>query len=161
MMIKYRALAYEVIGQDMENHLIGTHTFVRAQEYDQSSTIRQAVFRVVLRQEIVIAFKAQRPVQLLPEYIQADRSLDRSDDWTLAFHIIVLCAEVLTYCYGDDPKTVQCWDKLMGRAQKWINSVPISFEPLLYRSPCQGQAFPTIMLLNDCHGKTKHDRDPN
>lgn len=92
-------------------------------------------------------------------YIQADRSLDRSDDWTLAFHIIVLCAEVLTYCYGDDPKTVQIWDKLMARAQKWINSVPISFEPLFYRSPCQGQVFPTIMLLNDCHGKAKHDKD--
>jgi hypothetical protein len=156
---KHGFLSHCVIGQNMENHLIGTHTFVRAQEYDQSSTIRQAVFRVVLRQEIVIAFKTQRPVQLLQEYIQADRSLDRSDDWTLTFHIIALCAEVLTYCYGDDPKTVQIWDKLMGRAQKWINSVPISFEPLLYRRPCQGQVFPTIMLLNDCHGKAKHNRD--
>lgn len=146
-------ISYHWLGQDMENHLMGTHTFVRAQEYDQSSAIRQAVFRVVLRQEIVIAFKTQRPVQLLPEYIQADRSLDGSDDWTLAFHIIVLCAEVLSYCYDDGPKTAQSWDELMRRTQKWIASLPLSFEPLLCRSPGEGKVFPTILLLNDCHGK--------
>lgn len=87
-------------GQDFESHLMGTHTFVRAQKYNNPSGIRQAIFRVVLRQEIVIAFRTQRPVQLLREYIQADRSLDRSDEWILAFHIIVLCAEILTIATG-------------------------------------------------------------
>ncbi|OAA57594.1 Zn(2)-C6 fungal-type DNA-binding domain protein [Niveomyces insectorum RCEF 264] len=144
----------EIMGLDMENHLMGTHTFVRLQEYAQSSAIRQAVFRVVLRQEIVIAFRSQRPVQLLREYIRADRSLDQTstaDDWTRAFHSFVLCAEVLTYCYGDVPKTPQSWDDLAWRAQKWLDTLPVSYAPLLYRDPGQDGVFPTVMLLNDCH----------
>lgn len=141
-----------LVGEDTQSHLMGTHTFLRAQE-SQSSRIRQAAFRVVLRQEIVVAFKTQRPVQLLPEYVQVDRSMESTDDWTLAFHIIVLCAEVLNYCYGNDPKNVRAWDELAGRAQSWMDSKPASFEPLHYVSPeiSKTQVFPEIWLLNDCH----------
>ncbi|CAK7230473.1 hypothetical protein SCUCBS95973_007586 [Sporothrix curviconia] len=159
----------EIMGQDMENHLMGTHTFVRLQEYAQSSPIRQAVFRVALRQEIVISFRTQRPVQLLREYVRADHSLTAGsptsipgsgeDDWALAFHIFVLCAEVLTFCYGEDTDSLgstpatppQSWDDLAWRAQQWVDTVPLSYEPLLYRPPGPGHVFPTIMLLNDCH----------
>lgn len=133
---------------------MGTHTFVRAQEYHQPSGIRQATFMVVLRQEIVVAFRTQTPVELLREYVQVDRSMGRTDDWTLAFHIIVLCAEVLTYCYGDGSKTADTWDELAGRAQSWMNSKPVSFEPI-HRVPgrmSETQVFPEIWLLNDCHG---------
>ncbi len=132
---------------------MGTHTFVRAQEY-QPSSIGQAAFRVVLRQEIVVAFKTQSAIQLLPEYIQVDRSMEQSDDWTLAFHIIVLCAEVLSYCYGDEPKTADAWHDLANRTQSWMDSKPTSFEPLQF-VPCRtsdDQIFPEIWLLNDCHG---------
>ncbi len=80
---------------------MGTHTFVRAQEYDQLSGIRQAVFRVVLRQEIVIAFRTQRPVQLLREYTQADRSLSQTDDWVSAFsHHCPLCRSAHLLLWG-------------------------------------------------------------
>ena len=163
----------------MENHLMGTHTFVRLQEYAQSSPIRQAVFRVALRQEIVISFRTQRPVQLLREYVRADHSLTAGsqisvsgsgeDDWTLAFHIFVLCAEVLTFCYGEDNTdqqtldrplssstpvmTPQSWENLSWRAQHWMDTVPLSYEPLLYHPSGPGRVFPTIMLLNDCHGR--------
>lgn len=155
---------------------MGTHTFVRLHEYAQSSPIRQAVFRVALRQEIVISFRTQRPVQLLREYVRADHSLrgmssspasvspsGGEDDWTLAFHMFVLCAEVLTFCYGEDGDAPTLssdlgpsapppsWDDLIWRAQQWINTVPLSYEPLLYRPPGPGRVFPTIMLLNDCH----------
>lgn len=164
---------------------MGRHTFVRLHEYAQSSPIRQAVFRVAIRQEIVISFRTQRPVQLLREYVRADHSLRHSlrtasssspsscsassgsggeDDWALAFHIFVLCAEVLTFCYGEDgdapvamgpelgPSTPPpSWDDLAWRAQQWINTLPLSYEPLLYRPPGPGRVFPTSMLLNDCH----------
>jgi hypothetical protein len=134
--------------------LIGSHTFVRAQEYHQLSGIRQAAFRVVLRQEIVVAFRAQRPVQLLREYVEVDQHMDRADDWTMAFHIIVLCAEVLTYCYGDGPKTAEIWDDLAGRIHSWKSLRSASFEPL-HSIPgrcSDSQVFPEIWLLNDCHG---------
>lgn len=158
---------------------MGTHTFVRLHEYAQSSPIRQAVFRVAIRQEIVISFRTQRPVQLLREYVRADQSLrtvsssspsssssggSAEDDWALAFHIFVLCAEVLTFCYGEvgdapipigselGPSTPPpTWDDLAWRAQQWINTLPVSYQPLLYRPPGPGRVFPTIMLLNDCH----------
>lgn len=145
-----------LVGQDMQSHLMGTHTFVRAQEYHQLSGIRQATFRVVLRQEIVVAFRTQTPVQLLREYVQVDRSMDRTDDWTLAFHIIVLCAEILTYCYGNSSKTAEVWDDLAGKAQAWMNSKSASFKPI-YRVPSrmsETQVFPQIWLLNDCHGRS-------
>lgn len=140
---------------------MGTHTFVRAQENYRPEGIRQAAFRVVLRQEIVIAFRSQRPVQLLREYVQVDQSLDRTDDWTSAFHIIVLCAEVLTYCYGDGPKTYSEWTTLTDRTRSWMELKSLSFEPLLHRNSRQrseAQIFPEIWLLNDCHGalKTPH-----
>lgn len=132
---------------------MGTHTFMRAPE-NQPSGIREAAFRVVLRQEIVFAFKTQSPLQLLPEYVLVDRSMDKSDDWTLAFHIIVLCAEVLGYCYGDDPNPPGAWDDLAERARCWMGSKSASFEPL-YCVPArttESQVFPEIWLLNDCHG---------
>lgn len=142
-----------LVGKDTQSHLMGTHTFMRAQEYHPSA-IREAAFRVVLRQEIVVAFKTQCPVQLLPEYVQVDRSMDRSDDWILAFHIIVLCAEVLSFCYGDDPKLADAWDDLSGRVQSWMDSKPSSFEPIRFvrARMSESQVFPEIWLLNDCHG---------
>ena len=141
---------------------MGTHTFVRAvTSHQQPSGIRHAALRVVLRQEVVVAFRSQRPIEMLREYLEADRSLDgRVDDWSSAFHIIVLCAEVLTCCYGDEPKSVDVWTRLAQRAQTWVDSKAVSFEPLLYRGkPADGRlndesprVFPEIWLLNDCHG---------
>lgn len=144
-------------GRDYESHLMGTHTFVRAVTSHQPSGIRHAALRVVLRQEVVVAFRSQRPIQMLQEYLRADKSLDdQADDWSSAFHIIVLCAEVLTCCYGDEPKTTDVWMRLADRARAWIDSKAVSFEPLLHRSQVDvtesAHVFPEIWLLNDCHG---------
>ncbi|SPO03269.1 uncharacterized protein DNG_05951 [Cephalotrichum gorgonifer] len=156
----YEEISVPFAGQDIESHLRGTHTFVRAQELaHRPSGIRQAALRVVLRQEIVTAFRNQRPVQLLREYAQVDQSLDPggADDWASAFHVIVLCAEVLTCCYGDEAKARgagAAWEELSRKAQRWADEKPVSFEPLLRRAPGErgeDQVFPEIWLLNDCH----------
>lgn len=133
---------------------MGTHIFVRAQDYHKQSGIRQAALRVVLRQEIVVAFRSQKPVQLLREYISVDREMDGKDDWTFAFHAIVLCAEVLSFCYGDGPRTVEAWNELDGRARFWMASKPATFGPLHQKQPLSPdpQPLPEIWLLNDCHG---------
>ena len=106
-----------------------------------------------------MAFRSQRSVALLPQYLEVDQWLGSdsgaTDDWTYAFHIIVLCAEVLNWCYGEEAKTRGAWEELSGRVQRWIDSKPASFEPLLYREPGQGgesQVFPEIWHINDCHG---------
>lgn len=147
-------------GQDIESHLKGSHTFVRALETaHMASGIRQATLRVILRQEIVMAFRSQRSVALLPQYLEVDQWLGSdsgaADDWTYAFHVIVLCAEVLNWCYGEEAKTRGAWEELSGRVQRWMDSKPASFEPLLYREPGQtgeNQVFPEIWHINDCHG---------
>jgi hypothetical protein len=145
--------AVPLVGSDTQGHLMGTHTFMRASEY-RPFGIREAVFRVVLRQEIVFAFKTQAALQLLPEYVQVDRAMERVDDWAFAFHIMVLCAEVLSYCYGEGPKLAEAWDDLSARVKSWIDSKPSSYEPLFCVPTCvvKGQIFPQIWLLNDCHG---------
>ena len=142
-----------LVGSDTQSHLMGTHMFVRAQEYP-SSDIWQAAFRVVLRQEIVFAFRNQRPVQLLREYIQMDQSMDRDDDWTATLHIIVLCAEVLSYCYGENSKAVDTWTQLSDRSQSWMSSRSPSLQTLRYvtAETSRYKPFPELWLLNDCHG---------
>lgn len=148
-------LAVPLVGQDTQSHFIGTHNFVRTQDYHQLSGIRQAALTVVLRQEIIVAFRSQQPVQLLTEYVQVDRSIKQADDWACAFHAIVLCAEVLTFCYGDEPKTRSAWDGLVSQAQSWLDSKPASFEPFYHPQPDRisgSEVFPEIWLLSDCHG---------
>ena len=138
---------------DTQSHFLGTHTFTRAQEYHQPSGIRLAAFLVILRQEIAVAFRTQQPVQLLRQYVQVGKSLKQTDDWALAFHVIVLCAEVLTYCYGDTPKTPDAWDNLASRSRTWFETKPPSFDPLHCRpGRTEATVFPEIWLLNDCHG---------
>jgi hypothetical protein len=67
---------------------------------------------------------------------------------------MVLCAEVLSYCYGEGPKLAEAWDDLSARVKSWIDSKPSSYEPLFCVPTCvvKGQIFPQIWLLNDCHG---------
>lgn len=142
-----------LVGSDTQGHLRGTHTFMRASEY-RPFGIREAAFRVVLRQEIVFAFKTQSSLQLLPEYVQVDRLMEKTDDWTVAFHILVLCAEVLSYCYGDGQKLAVEWDTLSTRLETWMDTKPASFEPTFCVPAAKqdNQVFPRIWLLNDCHG---------
>jgi hypothetical protein len=143
-----------LVGSDTQGHLRGTHTFMRASEY-RPFGIREAAFRVVLRQEIVFAFKTQSSLQLLPEYVQVDRVMEKADDWTVAFHILVLCAEVLNYCYAEGQKLAGEWDNLSTRLRSWTETKPASFEPI-FCVPAgkeNNQVFPRIWFLNDCHGK--------
>ena len=153
---KYSTASVPIAGQDLESHLMGTHTFSRAQEYHQQSSVQQAAFRVVLRQEIVIAFRTQRPIQLLQKYIHVGQSLNQSDDSSVAFQIFVLCAEVLTMCYGESSTTLEAWEGINSRVQSWMDSKPITFEPLLQRHSSgfpNEDVFPEILHLTDCHGK--------
>lgn len=152
----YEEISVPIAGQDFESHLMGTHTFVRALDSCYRSPIQIAACRVVIRQEIVLTFRTQRPIQLLETYMQVDQSLDQNDDWSSTFHMFVLCAEILTMCYGKGPKTMEAWDDFESRLQIWVNSRPVTFEPFFSRgrsgSP-EGNVFPQLWLLNDCHSR--------
>lgn len=94
---------------------------------------------------------------MLTEYIRVDRSIeDDNNDCAIAFHIIVLCAEILSYCYGDESRSAAAWEELSDRAELWLDTKPASFEPIrnVAARSAEGQVFPEIWLLNDCHGKS-------
>lgn len=150
----FEDIADQCMGRCLQSGFLGTHTFILARKYHELSDVGQAVFHVILRQEILVAFRTRRPVRMLDDFLHVDRSMTGANDWTSTFHVLALCAEILNFCYEEDAKTLDAWDHLASRTQSWANTKPTSFEPM-YREPAQAtqpKVFPEIWLLNDSHG---------
>jgi hypothetical protein len=131
---------------------LGPHMVLQSRSYDECSPIGQAVIRALLRLEIANAYTRQMPLRVLEDYLAIDRCMTETNDWTVTFHILCLCAEIITFCYAEEAKEGSIWDSLSRRLQDWLDSLPPSFEPL-HRTKSQTTAeFPQIWLLNDCHG---------
>ncbi|KAE9573948.1 hypothetical protein CGMCC3_g9951 [Colletotrichum fructicola] len=148
----YEELSVPLLGQDTRSHLLGTHLFVLAQEY-QTSGIRRAAFLVALRQEINVAFSTRKPTQLLTKCLGFRSVAELKNDWDWTIYIIVLCAELLNHCYcSPRDESAQSWTELSARAEDWLEKKPISFEPLQCRERNgSDRVFPDIWFLNDCH----------
>ncbi|OCL02702.1 hypothetical protein AOQ84DRAFT_348764 [Glonium stellatum] len=139
-----------ISGADTQSHLLGTHVFISAQE--RSTVIgglRQAAFWVGLRQEVYMAFVNQRSILPALEHCNTNRSFDPTDDCTWANRIIVLCADVLRYCFGDGEHSVSSYNQLLKYSTDWMTYKPSSFTPIFYREPKEGNIFPEIWLLSD------------
>lgn len=120
-----------------------------------SSELRQASFWVGLRQEIYIAFVNERPVKMNLEHSFIDQSLSPADDNTWANRIIVNCAKITQFCFGQDEKQSHRYEELEDYDRKWRESRPVSFLPLSRRppDPSRGEVFPEIIYLNHAVGK--------
>ncbi|KAI9820798.1 MAG: hypothetical protein M1827_005169 [Pycnora praestabilis] len=139
-------------GADTQSHLLGTHVFISAQERSAAAgSLRQAAFWVGLRQEIYIAFVNQRSIQPALEHCNIDRSFEPTDDCTWANRIVVHCAEVLRFCFGEGEHTTVRWADLMQYLQQWSDLKPSSFTPIFYRESdySKGQVFPELWYLGD------------
>ncbi|KAF2808889.1 uncharacterized protein BDZ99DRAFT_389299, partial [Mytilinidion resinicola] len=153
-----------VSGTDTQSHLIGTHIFISAQE---SSTVlgglRQAAFWVGLRQEVYMAFVNQRSILPALSHCNIDRSFEPASDCVWANRIVVFCADVLRYCFGDSENStnrdsVATYNQLVEYSQEWAAYKPDSFRPIFYREakgtagPAGAEAsgfFPEVWLLSD------------
>lgn len=137
-------------GAESDSHLLGSHIFITAQE---SSTItgglRQAAFWVGLRQEICTAYITQRSILPALTHCNIDRSFEAADDYTWANRIIVSCADVLRYCYGDGHKSTAGYSELLEYCETWVTLKPASFSPMFYREADEGEFFPEIWLVGD------------
>ncbi|TVY28267.1 hypothetical protein LHYA1_G003282, partial [Lachnellula hyalina] len=141
-------------GGDWETGLQGTQVFIEAQASSgHASSLRRAAFRVACRQEVYMAFTKQRPFSL-PQHDWDDyRSLEPTDDHTWAHRVVVHCADVLMYCYGEHRSNNSDYDASVEYHASWDRLRPKSFEPIYRRpaDPSKGEVWPELWYLSDCH----------
>ncbi len=127
----------------------------------------QAAFWVAFRQEIHSAFLKQRAVNLALSRCEAFRSFSPAEDAVWADRLIIFCADVLEFCYGNTtnaPSRQQHnsssattpkdrWLGLKQYERMWSEVLPASFEPIYFRDPdrAKGEVFPQICYMADCH----------
>ncbi|KAI0891616.1 hypothetical protein F4806DRAFT_500796 [Annulohypoxylon nitens] len=139
-------------GQDTYSHLLGIHAFVNVGDhYMVPGSLSAASFWVGLRQEIYIAVITQQPVKLSLNHFVVDRSFEPADDYTWSNRAIVLIADVLNFCFGENSFTVGEWNALDEACQKWSATRPPSFNPFFYRERAASMAFPEVWHGSSCH----------
>jgi hypothetical protein len=111
---------------------------------------------MALRLEVVSAFMKQRPVGLPLDIFAAQRSFDEADDAVWTHRLILHCADVLEFCFGDGDATVKTrqarWAVLKGFERLWEYQKPESFVPIKKQEPDRnnGQFFSLVWYLSDC-----------
>ncbi|OTB02769.1 hypothetical protein M426DRAFT_24377 [Hypoxylon sp. CI-4A] len=139
-------------GQDNYSHLLGIHAFVNVgDQYMVPGSLSAASFWVGLRQEIYIAVITQQPVKVSLNHFVVDRSFEPADDYTWSNRAIVLIADVLNCCFGDNTFTTGRWNALNEACEKWSVTRPSSFSPFFYRERTGTTAFPEVWHGSSCH----------
>ncbi|CAK4033557.1 Hypothetical predicted protein [Lecanosticta acicola] len=135
---------------DQHSHLLGAQAFIAAQERAAiTGGLRQAAFWVGLRQEVYVAFVNQRPALPALEHCNVDRSFEAAEDHIWACRIIVQCADILRYCFGDGTASAASYAYLEHQVSQWYDSKPASFNPVFYRAPEGDEVFPEIWYVGD------------
>ncbi|KAK6396062.1 hypothetical protein LTR65_010172 [Meristemomyces frigidus] len=138
---------------DQQSHLFGAHAFITAQERaTMSGGLRQAAFWVGLRQEIYVAFVNQRSIIPALTHCNIDRSLDAAADHVWACRMVVLCADVIRYCFGEGDQPVATYIFLTDAVEQWHTSTPLSFRPVYYHeadAAGNGNVFPEKWFVDD------------
>ncbi|KAF2721018.1 hypothetical protein K431DRAFT_285277 [Polychaeton citri CBS 116435] len=135
---------------DQTSHLLGAHAFMATQERATvAGGLRRAAFWTGLRQEIYVAFVNQRSILPALEHCNLDRSFSAADDYTWASRSVVLCADVIRYCFGEETHTNAFYTWLTESVDNWFVSKPLSFQPVYYAEASEGRVFPELMFVND------------
>jgi hypothetical protein len=125
--------------------------------------LRQAAFWVAFRQEVYSAFLKQRPFNMSLSRCDVFRSFAPAEDALWTARLVIFCADVLEFCYGNSHKppahevngtsAKDRWSHLKSLEQKWVDLLPSSFEPIYFREPdkSKGEVFPEICYLTNLH----------
>ncbi|KAI1494194.1 hypothetical protein F5X96DRAFT_618617 [Biscogniauxia mediterranea] len=139
-------------GQDNHSHLLGIHAFVNVgDQHMVPGSLSAASFWVGLRQEIYIAVITQQPVKVSLNHYIVDRSFEPTDDYTWSNRAIIILADVLNFCFGEEVLTVGRWSALNKACEKWSVTRPMSFNPFFYKERTGTEAFPEIWHGSSCH----------
>ena len=137
---------------DQSSHLFGSHAFIAAQEHATvSGGLRQAAFWTGLRQEIYVAFVNQRSIIPALEHCSIDRSLEAAPDDVWACRMIVLCVDVIRFCFGEGDQSHALYNYLCESVAQWHQCKPGSFTPIYARDADldTGPAFPELWFVGD------------
>jgi len=146
-----------VSGVECQNHLLGTHVFISAQDtLNDDGGLRQAAYLVALRQEIYVAFVNQRTIASVFERITMDRSFETASDWVWANRIVAQLADVIRFCFDEynNDRGVARYNALLEYCHQWMLFKPMSFTPLYYKAAEEipgdsSSVFPEIWLTGD------------
>lgn len=121
--------------------------------------MRHSASLIALRQEIWSVLLYRRPFRL-PLYRNNDYAdLGPCDDFVWTNRILLWCADVLRFCYGDDSNvpgvledSISAWDRLKAFENTWEALKPECFQPIYHRepNPAEGRYCPQIWQTNDC-----------
>lgn len=143
---------------DDETYLRGTHVFLEAQAKAAVSTrnLQNAALWVGFRQEFHSAFLKKRPFKFDLTCCNHSiyKQLTPADDSTWANRVVLHCAEILKFCYGNDIQNLDRYARLCEYNDRWFEAKPPSFNPMYEEKPGSSgkDVFPRIWFLGDCHG---------
>ncbi|KAJ5713221.1 uncharacterized protein N7483_010402 [Penicillium malachiteum] len=156
----YEELDVPLVGVDDETYLKGTLFFLAAQakEAVKERGLRNAAFWVGIRQKVHTALITQLPIKLDFSCLTGSiyKTVESTDDSTWANRIVLHCAEILSFCYGDEDHSLHHYIELLEFSEDWYRLIAIqhwhlarillaAFDPRVPRmGPNQKKAAATI-----------------
>ncbi|KAF2460283.1 hypothetical protein BDY21DRAFT_280367 [Lineolata rhizophorae] len=134
------------------SRLLDTHILANAPtNCIEVSSVQRASYWVCMQQDIYMSFVAQQSTLAPHEFCTADRSVAQADDWTWTKRIMLHCADLLLYCFGEGEHSVGTYDALVRQCADWSTFKPASFHPIFFKEPSMlgVDIFPEVWLLND------------
>ncbi|KAG9962394.1 hypothetical protein KCU61_g4772, partial [Aureobasidium melanogenum] len=144
-------LEISMSGSDTENHLLGTHLLMSAQEHHRALAggLRKAVYWFGLRQEIYVSFVKQRPIHDSFKRCTMDVPLNPIDDFDWANSIIARTGEVIQFCFDEREHSTTNYDNIVQHFDAWFMQKPDSYMPIYSVEANSTNVFPELWYLND------------
>ncbi|KAH0017954.1 hypothetical protein KCU78_g7359, partial [Aureobasidium melanogenum] len=144
-------LEISMSGSDTENHLLGTHLLMSAQEHHRALAggLRKAVYWFGLRQEIYVSFVKQRPIHDSFKRCTMDVPLNPIDDFDWANSIIARTGEVIQFCFDEREHSTTNYDNIVQHFDAWFMQKPDSYMPIYFVEANSTNVFPELWYLND------------